>query len=358
MPCIRTSAADRCVVLADVASGLEHILTGCSAPLHPSCAPLQLCAAISKAKGPDYGAQLVLPLLSPLLVFHSLPPQLFTDFLSTMRDILTRVEQWRMHGGGSAGSAARPAGQSPSGAASWDDMPSLASNGGASTAGDANGAVPALGLGHADAPGADAWAPLVSSPVGSGGQSRASSPGGSLQAHGVGAAASTQAPMGAARGGVGMRPGAAAQPSGLSSTSNSTQAHNAQVASGAGAAMSRMNGVARSASTAASADSLALASLQLGVARMGGGAAGMQPLPALPPPPTAGAATARNDPFADLFMAQPAPVLQGRLPERSSGAAPGVARLPGAVAPTGAGSSAPDKKDDFGGDWDEWDPFT
>ena len=320
----------------------------------------QVADAISKAKNAEYGAQVIVPLLAPLLTTHSLPPQLFTEYMVAVRDVLTRVENWRLHGGNAVKSASTSGrdvgvqgGVSPAVAASWDDVGGTDGGAGAST----NGGVPALGLGSAEG-GGDSWASFMPSPGGSAGASGASSPV-SLRSGGGGASAAAGAAAGMARplssnglakaggppGGAMGRLGVAArlQPGGtaLSGINNSPLS----VAS---------RGSANGAATGPAATAVdSLAGLTLGGATNAAPRIPQLPAPpALAPPPAAGT----SDPFADLYMAQPKPTLGAKAASGavSRQAAPAGKPAAGATGRTGISGAA------GGGDWDDddWDPFS
>jgi hypothetical protein len=312
---------------------------------------VQLATAIGKSKSPDYSAQAVIPILAPILVAHSLPPQLFQDYLSATREALTRIEQWRLHSKG--GAATDGASLGGTGAASWDDAPA-ASTSGAQTQ-SANGAVPALGLAAPDAGGSDPWAAVLGSPAQSAqsaGPSGSSSPvslrsqgGGGAQAAPVSQAAAFQT----ARANI---PRAMGRQGGSSSSLRNQMRGLNTGASNTGSA-SAASGMGLSASNGAAAPD-PLAGLSAGGATAGSNGVARSPMP-LPPPPSASAskgATGSGDPFADLLMSQPAPALTKRH------ASAGTGGLLGSAKQAVNGAAAQGKAGQGGGKWDDWDPFS
>lgn len=317
---------------------------------------LQVADAVSKAKSAEYGAQIIVPLLAPLLTTHSLPPQLFNEYMTAVRDVLTRVEKWRMHGGNNSKAASTSGrerdGHAPAAnsAVSWDDLAS--STGGPTTSG--NGAVPALGLGGAEG-GADSWASFAASPGASAAASGASSPN-SLRSAGGGAGGNAAAGTGAgvprphSSNGLAQAPG----PPGGAMGRPATRTGSALGGAAPATASSPLNAT-KTAGAGGTAGAASDAFAGLGV---GGGAAAprtsQQPLrappPALPPPPSA----ASSDPFAELCMAQPKPTLAR---QAAKGGATHVGAPSGVPAAPAGGIGVPHAAADAGGDWDDWDPF-
>ena len=290
-----------------------------------------MAEAIGKSKGPEFSARVLLALLSPLLVEHSLPPQLFRDYLACARDALTRIEQWRLHGGGAQeGAAAQPASTA---AASWD-TPAAAPNGASP-----RGAVPAadtasggLRLSGNGAGGVDEWAAMLGAPSAATLRGSASSSQASLQSLGASAApagrpaAGVAAPMArppAGAGGPMGRPAAQSSPSPLHGTAIASSV----VTSSVGAL------------TALHIDPVAISSH--GASRLSGPGGGGGNAATVGAP-------ASSDPFADLCMAQPRPVSGNSKP------AP-AAPQPG---PRAAANGAAQAASANGDEWGSWDPFS
>jgi hypothetical protein len=290
---------------------------------------VQVAEALSKTKGAEFNASVVLGLLTPLLVVHSLPPQLFQDFMVCIQSVLKRIEQWRLHSGQTGGDAAL-AGSAAGGSVTWDTAASTSSTAAAASVPAATGG---LGLGSVSkAEGAlDDWGAFLGpdSPVAAV-RTSASSSQASLQS--LGATSGT-----AAKPGLGRSPMGRLGDASRAHESSATSLSQARPPGGLAAPTEEVRGSSNGAAAALGAsriDPVVLGGGGLRGASSGGVPQGSGPM--------------KNDPFAELCMAQPAPKLAGPKSANPK-AAPGT--VPAAVAATN-GSKVNT------GEWGDWQPFS
>ena len=392
--CLRTKSgavrAAALAILADMAPRLTEAESGGVVKalarvvsVDKSAATLQnavkVANAIAKAKSPEYGVQLVLPLLAPLLATSSLPPHLFRDILAAVRGMLTRIEQARASSGSIAAVANGAAATASAGTVSWDDAPAVPA------ATSADGGVPAMGLGMASGPGEDSWASIFGAASNeSAGHSASSSPSslrsGPAAGGAVAGGAASRSHAGSATG-CALPGGSAAAVQPLHRGNNGaahTQGAASFAAYDAPAKQVPMNAAkpklrvpvgssaqSRQSSAGHNAAQDTLAGLSLGAASQSNGASAR---PMFPAPPKAGS----KDPFAELCMTQGPPNLghqNGQSASRNANAASPADNPwqddwgPDAGSGLEWASARPQDtakqraKGDGGSGWNDWDPF-
>jgi hypothetical protein len=294
---------------------------------------LQVAEALSKGKGAEFNARVVLGLLSPLLVVHSLPPHLFQDYMACIRNVLVRIEQWRLHSGPSGGEATLAG---SSGSATWDTAASscAASSSVKAASPSAPAANGGVGLGNTNkGDGAlDEWGAFLGSNSPVAVRTSASSSQASLQSLG---GASGGAKFGMGRSPMGR----------MADTSRAQNAASPSAVRGLGAttaATGELQGIRNGGAAAG-----ALAALKIDPVALGGEAGRS----ALGVAEQQGPAAGKTDPFAELCMTQPTPKLANKNSVVQA-TVPVVA--PVALAPNGSNGAAKGNTDD----WGDWDPFS
>jgi hypothetical protein len=307
---------------------------------------VQVTDAISKSKSPEFSAKVVVPLLVPLLTAHSLPPQLFQDYMASIRGNLQRIEQWRAHG-----VAGKDAGLSSPHAAtdhgSWDDTPSTVSTAGPHAQGGGE-IVPALGLGGAGSGAVNDWAAMLAGPTAPAVPSASSSQA-SLQSLGSAGVATA---VGRARATSGLRANGVLAAPPDNATAVPSSGWRAQ--GGAVSSLNVMTPARGGAGVVNGGSAPGLSAVgQLSVMQIDAASFSSAPRQAGAQPAVAGGSVRAGgqsfDPFAGLCIAQPAPKSHAQIPQKVAG---GNVAAP-TPAPACALAAAPD------GDWDDdWDPFT